>query len=103
LLTGRLAVRTGLTGGVLHPDSPGGLQPSEVTIPEVLKARGYASMAIGKWHLGTRPEFLATSQGFDSYFGIPYSNDMDMITEGLPLGAQGLQVARFDGYMNPKV
>jgi arylsulfatase A len=102
LLTGRLAVRTGFAGGVLHPDSPGGLQPSEITIAEMLKARGYASIAIGKWHLGTQPQYLPTAQGFDSYFGIPYSNDMDMITEGLPLDAQGLRAARFDGYMNPR-
>ena len=77
LMTGRLAVRTGLAGGVLFPDSSGGLQPSEVTIAEVLKARGYATAAIGKWHLGVLPEYLPTNQGFDSYLGIPYSNDMD--------------------------
>jgi arylsulfatase A-like enzyme len=77
LLTGRLAVRTGLAGGVLFPDSTGGLQPSEITIAEVLKSRGYATAAVGKWHLGVLPEYLPTNQGFDSYFGIPYSNDMD--------------------------
>jgi arylsulfatase A len=77
LLTGRLAIRTGLASGVLFPDSFGGLQPSEITIAEVLKQKGYATAAIGKWHLGHLPEFLPTTQGFDSYFGIPYSNDMD--------------------------
>lgn len=83
LLTGRLAIRTGLAAGVLFPDSTGGLQQSEITIAEVLKARGYATAAIGKWHLGVLPEYLPTSQGFDSYFGIPYSNDMDQTGETL--------------------
>jgi arylsulfatase A-like enzyme len=77
LLTGRLAIRSGLASGVLFPDSFGGLQPTEVTVAEVLKQKGYATAAIGKWHLGHLPEFLPTNQGFDSYFGIPYSNDMD--------------------------
>jgi len=77
LLTGRLAIRSGLASGVLFPDSTGGLQPSEITIAETLKTRGYATAAIGKWHLGVLPEYLPTRQGFDSYFGIPYSNDMD--------------------------
>ncbi len=77
LMTGRLGARVGLTGGVLFPDSPGGLQPEEITIPEMLKTRGYATMAIGKWHLGSLPQYLPTRQGFDGYFGVPYSNDMD--------------------------
>jgi len=77
LLTGRLAIRTGLASGVLFPDSFGGLQPSEITVAEVLKQKGYATAAIGKWHLGHLPEYLPINQGFDSYFGIPYSNDMD--------------------------
>jgi arylsulfatase A len=84
LLTGRLAIRTGLASGVLFPDSTGGLQPGEITIPETLKTRGYATAAIGKWHLGVVPEYLPTRQGFDSYFGIPYSNDMDQSGEALP-------------------
>ena len=77
LMTGRYAIRTGLAAGVLFPDSTGGLQPSEVTIAEVLKPRGYATLAVGKWHLGHLPQYLPTSQGFDRYFGIPYSNDME--------------------------
>jgi arylsulfatase A len=101
LLTGRLAIRTGLASGVLFPDSQGGLQPGEVTIPEVLRGRGYTTIAIGKWHLGVLPQYLPTSQGFDSYFGIPYSNDMDMVADGdVPGGIPG---GRFGGYMNPKV
>lgn len=65
------------TGGlVLQPVSPKGLHPDEVTIAEVLKKAGYATTIIGKWHLGDQPELLPTRQGFDSYFGIPYSDDM---------------------------
>jgi len=80
LLTGRLPIRTGMfsdTRRVLFPDSAGGLPPSEITIAESLKTRGYATTAIGKWHLGSQPEYLPTKQGFDAYYGIPYSNDMD--------------------------
>ena len=61
---------------VLFPVSQKGLNPDEVTMAEVLKGQGYATACIGKWHLGDQPEFLPTRQGFDHYFGIPYSNDM---------------------------
>jgi arylsulfatase A-like enzyme len=77
LMTGRYAIRAGLASGVLFPDSTGGLQPGEVTVAEVLKSRGYATLAVGKWHLGHLPQYLPTNQGFDRYFGIPYSNDME--------------------------
>ena len=63
-------------GAVLQPGEPIGLHPSEVTIAEVLKTAGYATMLIGKWHLGDQPAFLPTRQGFDEYWGIPYSDDM---------------------------
>lgn len=75
LLTGRYAVRSGLTR-VLFPDSTGGLPASETTLAELLKGAGYQTAAIGKWHLGHLPQYLPTRHGFDSYFGIPYSNDM---------------------------
>jgi arylsulfatase A len=84
LLTGRLPVRTGMcsdTRRVLFPDSGGGLPASEITLAEALSERGYATACVGKWHLGHLPQFLPTSHGFDSYFGIPYSNDMDRIAE----------------------
>lgn len=58
------------------PSSPYGLNPDEITIAEILSEQGYVTKCIGKWHLGDAPEFLPTRQGFDSYFGIPYSNDM---------------------------
>ncbi len=62
--------------GVLFPGMGIGLNPDEVTIAELLKAQGYATKMVGKWHCGDQPEFLPTRHGFDSYFGLPYSNDM---------------------------
>ena len=81
LLTGCYAQRVGMhmnprDGHVLRPISPYGLHPDEITIAELLKGLGYATTIIGKWHLGDQPEFLPTRQGFDSFFGIPYSDDM---------------------------
>ena len=81
LLTGSYAQRLGMHRtprgeGVLFPISPYGLHPDEVTIAEILKEQGYATTIIGKWHLGDQPAFLPTRQGFDSFFGIPYSDDM---------------------------
>ncbi len=80
LLTGRYPIRSGMCGDnrrVLFPDSDGGLPQHELTIAKALKSAGYNTAAIGKWHLGHLPQYLPTSHGFDSYFGIPYSNDMD--------------------------
>jgi arylsulfatase A len=78
LLTGRLPVRYGLTGGrgVFFPNSAGGLPENEITIARALKSKGYKSGIIGKWHLGHMSQYLPTSHGFDYYFGLPYSNDM---------------------------
>ena len=61
---------------VLQPVAAKGLHPDEVTIAEVLKQSGYATTCIGKWHLGDQLPILPTRQGFDEYFGIPYSDDM---------------------------
>lgn len=85
LLTGRLPIRSGMCSDkrrVLFPDSNGGLPQSEITIARALKENGYQTAAIGKWHLGHKAPFLPTSHGFDSYFGIPYSNDMDKTGKG---------------------
>lgn len=85
IMTGRLPVRNGMTSNksrVLFPNSLNGLPPSEITLAEQLKKAGYATAAVGKWHLGHRTQFLPTSQGFDTYFGIPYSNDMDKVGKG---------------------
>ena len=82
LITGRLPIRSGMASSkrrVLFPDSTGGLPESEITIAELLKPKNYATAAVGKWHLGHLPQYLPTRHGFDSYFGIPYSNDMDKV------------------------
>ena len=81
LMTGCYPKRVGLHENekgqwVLFPGNQRGLNPSEMTIAEVLKQKGYATAIVGKWHLGDQREFLPTRQGFDSYFGIPFSNDM---------------------------
>jgi arylsulfatase A len=77
LLTGCYGARIDVPG-VYGPGSAAGLNPSESTIAERLKEKGYATMCIGKWHVGDQPDFLPTRQGFDHYFGIPYSNDMQV-------------------------
>jgi len=83
LLTGCYNARIGMPG-VLFPSNRIGLHPDEVTVAEVAKARGYETIMIGKWHLGHFPEFLPTRQGFDQYFGLPYSNDMKQSRRGYP-------------------
>jgi arylsulfatase A-like enzyme len=75
LLTGTYPNRLGIHGALDH-SSKHGLNPEETTIAEMLKPLGYSSAIFGKWHLGHHPEFLPTNQGFDEYYGIPYSNDM---------------------------
>jgi arylsulfatase A len=80
LMTGCYPKRVGLDygyrDGTLFPGDPMGLNPDEITLPQILKDRGYATKMVGKWHLGDQPEFLPEQFGFDSYFGIPFSNDM---------------------------
>ena len=75
LLTGCYHERVGISGA-LGPGSRTGLNPDETTIADICRARGYATAAVGKWHLGDHPRFLPANHGFDSYFGLPYSNDM---------------------------
>ena len=94
LLTGSYPIRTGVVK-VLWPRTGGfgsgnannktwkGMNPNEVTIAEILKEKGYATAMSGKWHLGDELPFLPVQQGFDTYFGIPYSNDMNR--EKLPV------------------
>lgn len=82
LLTGCYPKRCLPIPHVLFPASAVGLHPDEVTVAEVLKGVGYATACIGKWHLGDQAEFLPTKQGFDEYFGIPYSNDMGPAADG---------------------
>ena len=75
LMTGCYQPRISMPG-VLGPRSRVGLHPDEVTIADLLKTKGYATQMVGKWHLGDKPQTLPTAQGFDHYFGLPYSNDM---------------------------
>ena len=77
LLTGCYPKRVGMHQHVLFPSSQKGLNPKEHTIADHLKAQGYATACFGKWHLGHHPETLPRQNGFDVYFGIPYSNDMN--------------------------
>lgn len=83
LLTGCYPTRVNIPG-VLFPRHDIGLNPDEITIADLLQSQGYATACIGKWHLGHKTRFLPTRQGFDSYFGIPYSNDMT-IDQAAPL------------------
>lgn len=75
LLTGCYPNRVGVSGA-FGPSSGTGLNPNEETIAELVKTKGYATGIFGKWHLGSEQEFLPLKQGFDEYFGIPYSHDM---------------------------
>jgi arylsulfatase A-like enzyme len=98
LLTGRVHLRSGMFGrrqGVFFPDSRAGLPADEVTLAEALREVGYATGIVGKWHLGHLPEYLPTRHGFDSWFGIPYSNDMDW---NLPDG-----MANRTAYFDPEI
>jgi len=81
VMTGCYAQRAGVPK-VLFPGDANGLSPAETTVAKLLKAQGYATMCVGKWHLGDQPEFLPTRHGFDDYFGLPYSNDMPLKPKG---------------------
>ena len=88
VLTGCYAKRVSLPD-VIFPACPIGISAKERTVAELLKGAGYATMCIGKWHVGDQPEFLPTKHGFDHYFGLPYSNDMGGSETGpLPTGAK---------------
>jgi len=77
LLTGCYPKRVGMHQHVLFPSSKKGLHPKEYTMADHFKSLGYATACFGKWHLGHHQQVLPTSNGFDTYFGIPYSNDMN--------------------------
>lgn len=76
LLTGCYPKRVGMERHVIFPGYDYGLHPDEVTLADLLRERGYATGMFGKWHLGHRPGLLPCDQGFDTFFGVPYSNDM---------------------------
>ena len=75
LMTGCYPTRIGMSGA-LDQSSKIALNPDEETIAEILKAKGYKTSIVGKWHLGCKPPFMPLQQGFDEFFGLPYSNDM---------------------------
>ena len=83
LMTGCYPKRALSIPHVLFPANAEGLAPEEITVAELLKQQGYATGIIGKWHLGDQPEFLPTRQGFDYYYGLPYSNDMGPAEDGI--------------------
>ena len=94
LLTGCYPKRVGMHQHVLFPASKKGLNPNEFTMGDHFKSLGYATACFGKWHLGHHKEVLPTSNGFDTYFGIPYSNDMNHPdNKGKPKGgADGMDI-----------
>jgi arylsulfatase A len=103
LLTGRLPPRSGMCSNkrrVLFPGSKGGLPADELTIAELLKIKGYATACIGKWHLGHLPQFLPGQHGFEYYFGIPYSNDMDR-AQSSPAGRAAFLEPKIDYWNVP--
>ncbi len=102
LLTGRYPLRSGMADNrrVLFPNSKGGLPDGEITLAESLKAAGYATAHVGKWHLGIHAGSRPLDQGFDDSFGLPYSNDMDG-RSGLPKGATGSAAPPEDGWNVP--
>lgn len=104
LLTGRYPIRNGMCGHrrVLFPNSKGGLPSKEITIAEALRAKGYATAHIGKWHLGIHDGSRPLDQGFEHSFGLPYSNDMNA-RAGLPKGASGSPNPTPDGWNVPLI
>lgn len=85
LITGCYPNRVGISGALM-PWSDIGINPDETTIAEMLKTKGYHTCIIGKWHLGHHKEFLPLQNGFDEYYGIPYSNDMWPVDfDGVPV------------------
>ncbi|MGZ4962227.1 MAG: sulfatase family protein [Limisphaerales bacterium] len=91
LITGRLPIRSGMAGGpqkrVIMRDSKRGLPDTEITIAQALKTQGYATQCVGKWHLGHEPQYLPCHRGFDHWFGLRYSNDMEP-NEDIPKGGR---------------
>lgn len=97
LLTGCYPNRIGISGA-LGPHAQIGLNPAELTLPELLKQKGYATAMCGKWHLGDAPQFLPTHYGFDEFFGIPYSADMWPDFPNLVTNLPPAQAARYRQY-----
>ncbi|QVY66003.1 sulfatase [Polaribacter sp. Q13] len=94
LLTGRMPKRVGIPGVLFPKKNEKGLPTDEITIAELLKEKNYATGLVGKWHLGHAKKYLPLNQGFDSYYGIPYSNNMS-IASGIDISPN---VVLNDGY-----
>ena len=100
LLTGRYPIRSGMQH-VIMPHSQDGLPQSEITVPELLKEAGYATGMVGKWHLGHSDEYWPTAHGFEEFFGVAYSNDMqpfDLYQEKTIIESPADQTALTDRY-----
>jgi arylsulfatase len=102
LLTGCYPNRLGIHGA-LGPKATHGISAGETTLAELCRAKGYATGMVGKWHLGHRPPFLPTRHGFDSYYGLPYSNDMWPHHPEAPAGYPNLPLIENDAVINPDV
>ena len=98
---GKYPVRTGIYPRVFEQDASHGLSPNETTLADCLRAEGYATKIVGKWHLGQRPQYLPTERGFDEWFGIPYHMSggslEDHICEGKDNHTGKLWLPLFDG------
>lgn len=103
LMTGQVPVRTGMYGQILpvmHPGDTHGFPADEVTIAEMLRDAGYATAMFGKWHLGDSPDHWPSRHGFDTWIGMPYSNDMDRTGE--PTMTELLKLMKFPKEGDPK-
>ena len=86
LMSGCYPNRIGLAGALNHTSTTG-IHPDELLLPELCQSKGYATAHYGKWHLGTRPVFFPTRNGFDEWAGLPYSNDngpLHPVVRGIP-------------------
>src|SRR5262249_31113973 len=105
LMTGRYPIRSGMCHDkyrVLRNNSAGGLPADEITLAQALKKLGYATACVGKWHLGHLPKSLPPQRGFDHYFGMPYSNDMNP-ARGSPKGKDRFFEENNDYWQTPLI
>ena len=101
IMTGCYPIRSGMPEGVFMPADHKGMNPYELTVAELLKGQGYKTACIGKWHLGDAPEFMPTNNGFDTYYGLPYSNDMAGKDDGGKTQYEGTGDPRMNEPMPP--
>ncbi len=94
LMTGRLPIRSGTTRAIPVPGLPQGLAPWEVTIAELLRQADYQTVMFGKWHLGYDQERLPTAQGFEQWWGFPFSTGISDFSRHVSYEHSGLKPAR---------